>query len=381
MIEFEADSDLGWCEHTPPNESVDNAGNIVPTADGALDPRAPSERRYDAPEVNRLREHLRANSGIHGLEICDPDEHERILRIFQRDGFVVVRDLLNPTQVEQWHAECDRVMRNILAHPGQGERKYCTESYRLPHRYSFGTSSVTREQLHEPAWAQMVDLPTTTPILKALFASSDYFVLGSGGDFCLPGSIEYQVLHLDYPDAHIMTQERAEHAEKLGVQLRLDDDGHLSARTQQLALIKTPPCITINFMTTDLTAENGPIRHIPGAHGFPHSPPNQNDEPEWMRLSTLVGAPAGAGVFRDSRAWHGATPNVSQEVRHMPNVEYAAPWVEAERFKKTMPSEVFESLTPYAQHLCRRVVVGPGESVVGAGVMHPLGEERERLGR
>ena len=48
-----------------------------------------------------------------------------------------------------------------------------------------------------------------------------------------------------------------------------------------------------------------------------------------MRLSTLVGAPAGAGVFRDTRAWHGATPNVSREIRAMPNVEYGAPWLEA----------------------------------------------------
>ena len=101
------------------------------------------------------------------------------------------------------------------------------------------------------------------------------------------------------------------------------------------------------------------------------------DEPEWMRLSTLVGAPAGAGVFRDNRAWHGATPNLSREVRAMPNVEYGAPTVSAERFKrKTMPHEVWESLSPHAQRLCRLVKEEPGVWPAGAGVMHPLANKR-----
>ena len=53
--------------------------------------------------------------------------------------------------------------------------------------------------LHEPAWAQMIDLPTTTPILKKLFGTADYAVGGAGGDLALPGSIEYQHLHRDGP--------------------------------------------------------------------------------------------------------------------------------------------------------------------------------------
>ena len=34
-----------------------------------------------------------------------------------------------------------------------------------------------------------------------------------------------------------------------------------------------------------------------------------------MKYSTLVGAKAGAAIFRDNRCWHGATPNVSKEIR------------------------------------------------------------------
>jgi hypothetical protein len=41
----------------------------------------------------------------------------------------------------------------------------------------------------------LIDLPTTTPILKAIFQSDDYYCGGGGGDVCLPGAIECQRLH------------------------------------------------------------------------------------------------------------------------------------------------------------------------------------------
>jgi hypothetical protein len=41
-----------------------------------------------------------------------------------------------------------------------------------------------------------------------------------------------------------------------------------------------------------------------------------------MKLSTVCPAPAGSVLIRDVRAWHGGTPNLSDEVRCIPNVEY-----------------------------------------------------------
>ena len=95
-----------------------------------------------------------------------------------------------------------------------------------------------------------------------------------------------------------------------------------------------------------------------------------------MRLSTLVGATAGSGVFRDNRAWHGATPNLSREIRAMPNVEYLAPWAPAESIKKTMPHEIWETLSPHAQRICRHVKADPGVLPTGAGTMSPLTNQR-----
>ena len=65
----------------------------------------------------------------------------------------------------------------------------------------------------------MVDLPATTPILAEIFGSPGYICVGSGGDLCLPGAIEYQHLHADGRESHEMPASRLRQAESLGVEL------------------------------------------------------------------------------------------------------------------------------------------------------------------
>jgi hypothetical protein len=373
------ETNAGWCAATPPNETADEDGRPLIRTAGftAADPKAPARRVYDDPEVVALRDHLRARNGIHGLEIVGPDEVERAKRIFLRDGFVVVRDLLDPDALAMMREASARVLRQILEIPGVDGRKYMTESGRLPHRYSYGTASASRQLLHEPEWAAIVDLPTTTPLVSALFGGEDYWVLGAGGDLCLPGAIEYQTLHYDTRETFELSPERLAQARRMGVDLRREADGEsLTGRTRQLVVERTPPRVTINFLMSDMTFENGPIRQIPGTQTLAAYPPTQADEPEWMRLSTVVGAPAGAGVFRDPRAWHGATPNVSREIRAMPNVEYAAPWLEASQFEPSMPHEIWAELSAHARRVCARIKTAPGVWPAGAGVMHPLASKR-----
>ncbi|HEY5107688.1 MAG TPA: phytanoyl-CoA dioxygenase family protein [Caulobacteraceae bacterium] len=373
------ETDVGWCAATPPNETTDEAGNLVVRDRGfsAADPRAPRRRVYDDPEVCALRDRLSRDNGIIGLEILSPDETERAARVFLRDGFVVVRDVLINEQLERFRDASARALAAILAFPGVDGRKYVTETARLPHRYSFGTSSVSRQLLHDPVWASMVELPTTRPLLAAIFGGEDYCVNGAGGDLCLPGAIEYQALHADVRETFEMPQGRVEQAKRLGI--KIDDNGDLSHATAQLIIERTSPHITINFLLSEQTALNGPIRHIPGTQARPGRPPTQAEEPDWMRLSTLVGAPAGAAVFRDNRAWHGATPNLSREVRAMPNVEYSPAWVGDHAFKPSMPHEVWASLSHHAQRISRRIKTEPGVWPAGAGAVHPLAARRAEL--
>ena len=89
------------------------------------------------------------------------------------------------------------MLAEILAYPGHGARKYMAETGRLPHRYCYGTASASRQMMHDRAWTSMIELPTTTPLLREIFGTDDYLVWGGGGDLSLPGAIEYQHLHTD----------------------------------------------------------------------------------------------------------------------------------------------------------------------------------------
>merc|ERR1719401_2295106 len=140
----------------------------------------------------------------------------------------------------------------------------------------------------------------------------------------------------------------------MGVKAEGKSHDQLSFNMQRRISEHMPPSGTINFLMVDSTWENGPIRQIPGTHTNVQYPPSSEDEPEWMRLSTLVGAPAGSGIFRDHRAWHGATPNLSNEIRCMPNIEWTAPWL-AGPTHRSMPNEIWETLTPHGKHICRFV--------------------------
>ncbi|MCY4655693.1 MAG: phytanoyl-CoA dioxygenase family protein [Gammaproteobacteria bacterium] len=374
------ETSVGWCELTQPNETTDDFGNLNPTnrGFGVKDPYAPSARRYDHPEIQELREYLKNHNGFTGLDICDPTDLDRIAHVFFRDGFVVVRDILSKKRLEEFREGSTRILREILSYPGTKGRKYITETGRLPHRYSYGTSSASRQLLHDAVWANMVDLPTTTPILTRLFGNADYSVIGAGGDLCLPGAIEYQHLHRDIQESFQLSPERIKQAKQVGVKLKGDCSNQLSLVEQRLVTDFTPPLITINFLMSDLTYENGPIRQIAGTHAATHAPPPPSQEPAWMRLSTLVGADAGAAMFRDNRGWHGATPNLSKEVRSLPDVEYGAPWWSSSHIAKTMPFEMWNNLSEHGKHICRFVKADPGTWPPGAGVMHPLAEGRRK---
>lgn len=368
---------IGWAASVPPNgfhnraaaaESLYNdnpLGLDTPVGDVEIettpehrnlisgDPRCATwTRSYDDPGVVALRERMRERNGIPGLEVCAPDEVERAAALFHRDGFVAVRDAIAPEQLERLRrAAADVIMTLVEADP---EGAVGGGAGGLPHRYSFGGTSATRQMFHRPEWCELIDMATTTPILTAIFGSPNYIVCGAGGDMALPGAIEYQGLHSDnvWSELH-------------------DPVGGVTMRDLPV------PALHINFPLVDLTPENGPIRQIPGTHRSRAPIPRLAEEPEWMRFSTVCPLPAGSAIFRDARCWHGGTPNLSREVRAMPNVEYFAPWFRSEAVLRSMSYDTWQRLSPHAQRICRYVVCDKGEAVVGEGFSHPRSAVRE----
>lgn len=196
-------------------------------------------RSRDDPHVQARREHLRKKSGIRGLEVCTHDQIERVVRLFMRDGFVAVADVLEEAQLRRIQAACTSVIAERVAATPEGvtwskpnvsladpdELQY---RVRQPGRYSFGSHN----NLHRPEWAMLADLPRLSPLLTAIFQSEHYCCWGAGGDFCLPGTIEYQHLHRDI------------------------GPGDFKDPAGRVTIWDLPPfCVTCNFPMVDFTWE------------------------------------------------------------------------------------------------------------------------------
>ena len=83
---------------------------------------------------------------------------------------------------------------------------------------------------------------------------------------------------------------------------------------------------------------------------------------------------AGAAILRDNRLWHGGTPNLSDRMRALPNMEYFPPgalpslgWLD----RHTMPWQIWKDLSPLAQYISRYVVAPPEESIPGVNEYSP----------
>ena len=299
--------------------------------------------RSVTPEVAALRAYLEANTGIKGLSILEPRDQKHAVELFRRDGFVVIANALNSEQVEILASGCNAVIAEILAlDAGRAGN-------RGSHRYSFGGSSLTRSQLHRPEWQMLLDVPLVNDIVTAIFESADFALRAASGDFCLPGAVEYQPLHSDVRDWR--------DSAKTPFSAFHDPRRHLTIRDLPC------PYVCVNFLPQAVTRLNGPTRQIPGTQHSRTPIPGLESEPEWMRLSTVCPAPAGAIMVRDVRAWHGGTPNVSEAVRAIPNLEFYAPWFR-EPIVPGITYADYRKLSDSAQRMVRFCVADSSEALI-----------------
>ncbi|UVO55298.1 phytanoyl-CoA dioxygenase family protein [Sphingomonas sp. SUN039] len=304
-----------------------------------------------APEIAAQRAYLQAENGIKGLEILGANDVERAVDLFRRDGFVVIADVLTADQTAFLAAGCNEVASEVLALDAT------RNGNRGSHRYSFGGSSLTRSQLHRPEWQMMLDIPLVDTLVTAIFGSPHFALRAASGDFCLPGATGYQPLHSDVSDwrGPGVSPFSSFH----------DPRGQLTIRDLPC------PYVCVNFLPQDVTRLNGPTRQIPGTQHSRIPIPSLEDEPEWMRLSTVCPAPAGAIMVRDVRAWHGGTPNVSDAMRAIPNLEFYAPW-----FHEPMVPGIayadYQRLSERARYLTRFCVADSGAELrTGATLWAP----------
>ena len=234
-----------------------------------------------SPEVQQLRGQLQREAGIKGLQIVSPAEEgfaAKAAALFHRDGFVMVSDALDNERLELLRRGCDHVIRKMI------EQDPDRLGNRGSHRYSFGNSCAFFGCQKE--FSVMIDPPVVLAVIEAIFGCRDFRSNGYGGDFVLPGCVEYQHLHRDVRD------------------YLNDPSGRLTHLDMPCAQIGVNyPMIVVPGAKGAHTAFNGATRQIPGTQNLRQPIPSEEEEPRWMKLSTTAPAPAGCAMFRDLRCW------------------------------------------------------------------------------
>mmetsp|Transcript_3573 Transcript_3573/g.6334 ORF Transcript_3573/g.6334 Transcript_3573/m.6334 type:complete len:353 (-) Transcript_3573:8-1066(-) len=299
------------------------------------------EKAWRRKGGNRAWQHKRSASPVRTpasqstLKVADysvsgnsPNWEEEAFRIYRRSGFVLVKDVLSEAQCREVLADCRGMAKEMVGPEELGNRG--------PGRYSFGVASSTGSILHVESIASHLLNHAgllLQPLLQHIFSDGDrsgYTCYSGGGDFVLPHVEKYQQLHAD-----------------IEVARRYDTD-------------LPPPFLSVNFCIQDLTSLNGPMRIIPGMRGRDWD--SWKGEPdEWLH-SRLHPVPAGAALVRDVRILHGGTPNLSEETRFLPSLEFVSNAFRETGRKdmfppfKSLPRQIFNGLHPQIQRLCRELV-------------------------
>lgn len=294
---------------------------------------------HDSPQVRELRSELEARAGIRGLQesMIDPSQPgfaEEAARRFHRDGLVVVNAVLSPERLAAVRRAAIHVVSEMVAlDPDRlGNRG--------SHRYSFARAPFQFGCAEE--WALLIDPPATSQVVEAIFGSRDARVAFLGGDFVLPGCVQYQGLHHDMRDF----------LSPAGAKVKLQD-------LPCPVLAVSYPMELKEGSDVGHSVFNGVTRIVPGSHRWTGPIPSAEEEPEWMKLSVAGPTPAGAAVFWDIRAWHAGTPNLSQEVRAIPGCGFRAPWLSSRIFGSEyagiLSREVFSKLSAAGQRAAREL--------------------------
>ncbi len=187
-----------------------------------------------------------------------------------RDGFVVIPDLLSAAEVE---ALLQRI-EELFAEEGDAagsEFKYEAGARRL-------ANCVDKGEVFERAVANPLVLAATQHILGPRFKLSSLNVRSTN-----PMTEADQPLHVDMNGLP-------------------DEQGYWVANTI--------------FLLDDFTPENGATRLVPGSHRWGQRPQEAMPDPFAVHpQQILITAPAGSAVVCNAHTWHGGTANRTEKPR------------------------------------------------------------------
>jgi ectoine hydroxylase-related dioxygenase (phytanoyl-CoA dioxygenase family) len=204
------------------------------------------------------------------------DLAERVQK-FRRDGFVVIRDAVEPELV----AALKAALARLETEQGFGYRDTAFEGTRTVRVYNL--------LIHDPIFARVPIQPKVLELAEAVLDPG--LLLSSLSAITLGPDQAAQPIHAD---------------------------------SQLIPLPRPHPTIAVNAMwaLSDFTAANGATRVIPGSHLRNHAP-DYHGSYETMAAEM----PAGSVMLFDSQLWHGGGANTTQERRWAIACYYCAGWI------------------------------------------------------
>jgi ectoine hydroxylase-related dioxygenase (phytanoyl-CoA dioxygenase family) len=235
--------------------------------------------------------------------MLSPDQLKDCLERFDRDGYVVLERLIDPTKVQALIA----ALLRVESEQGFGYAKTSFEGYK--------TVRINNLLVYDELFWQVALQPEILQLAESILDPE--LLLSSLCTLTLGPGQEEQPLHED---------------------------------TQLLPLPRPRAPISVNaiWALSDFTETNGATQIVPGSHKYDSAPKYGAD------VKTVPATmPAGSVMLFDSALWHKGGANVSDERRYALSCYYCAGWMrQQENLQLGIPREIAARFPARLQQMC-----------------------------
>lgn len=206
---------------------------------------------------------------------------QQIVELMNRDGYVVMEDALNASQLHELNTAYDKQLEAHPPHPARIEIKRILE--------------------RDPAFEQLMDLPTVFPVARS--------IIGADIELATSGELDHKMPHAP---------------------------AHTGWHNDFRAIPNVPYprqnfWIRTTYFLNDVTDETGPFTLLPGTHLAGHECPREyNDEqghPKFVAGQLPITGKAGSCLINNTEIWHTNTSNVSDRARRLIMIMYKHAWM------------------------------------------------------
>lgn len=245
-----------------------------------------------------------SSTDLNTISIDVPDLENQVQSLVERDGYVILRDVIDKATCKLLVEEVDRVEREYDIEFGQNEFE------------GFQTRRIFNLIARGPRFRELVINERVLTAVESLLGDG-FLLSGTTSMHIGPGETD-QLLHAD--------------------------DGMISLPRPHPATMAT----TL-WALTDFSKDNGATRFISGSHKKPTIVPQPEDEESVVTAEMS----AGSVILFHASLWHGGGPNTTaEEQRYGLSIQYVAGWCrQQQNLMLGTPREVVASYPPRLQEL------------------------------